>query len=320
MTGCDTGDCDISLDLAGLTDFPEGLADGDTFVAANDSEADDPERGASAKVIANYVGAEVAGSNLTWNSSTGQLDAAAGVTANPGGVATGTARTVEIGGTVYNTGPVRLFTSEVSYGSDFNSHVVIDAAGYTPAVGDIVLFQHDTGAGNELNYNADQQVELDVGDEGPVRTRIEVRGSLRDMVMTDIVRYEWMAFIRAGSFWHLLFRTYKTSTPVGARATRTSNLTVAADTVTAVTFESQEFDDCDCWAVQPQPTRLTVGEGITRAKVWGGALLSSPDQRTMISLCISAKADRTTSRRTHSKELRGQTTISRPLAEAYRLV
>ena len=207
----------------------------------------------------------------------------ASVTVNPSGVATQTAQKIEVGGAVYNAGPARIFTSGVTYTADFNATVVIAAAGYTPAVGDIVIFQHNTNV--DANYLASEAVRLDVGDEAAVRTRIEDRGQLRDMIMTDLVRYEWMAFVRAGSFWHLLFRTYKTNSSTGARAVRTGNLTIASDTVTAVPMNSQSFDDCDCWESSAS-TRMTIHEGVTRAKIWAGVGLSSPAASNDLSVYI----------------------------------
>ena len=102
--------------------------------------------------------------------------------------------------------PIKAYTSDVTYDSTDNSHVTIADSGYTPGTGAFIAFQHNTG--DDGDYDSDERVELDVGGDSLRRTRIRDGDSLRDARVSDFERYEWTMWVRAGSFWHLMAKTY----------------------------------------------------------------------------------------------------------------
>ena len=118
LTGCDTGDCTVVLDIAGMTSVGlnlltsgdeiilrengldrrttlgnvaaytfglivdqtdlTALADADSFVVNDASEGADDPREVAASLVSNYIGSRLAGAGLTYNTTTNQLDGAGG--------------------------------------------------------------------------------------------------------------------------------------------------------------------------------------------------------------------------------------------------
>ena len=225
LTGCDTGECGISLDVDGmdslaldrlsspdtvivaegtaerkstlgdlatftyeriihLTDLAD-LADGDHFVVNDASAGSDQPRDINAGNVSNYIGARLAGTNLTYNTTTNQLDTIAGQ--------------IELIDSLNDVDYTQADTANLStrFGGETVYTADIDAEGTDDAeINDIIVFQwRDNPAG----LPADRQLGIRINDTGttlPIRVVNPITRSLANKRVADLTRYEFLFLSR----------------------------------------------------------------------------------------------------------------------------
>ena len=225
LTGCDTGECGISLNVDGmdslaldrlsspdtvivaegtaerkstlgdlatftyeriihLTDLAD-LADGDHFVVNDASAGSDQPRDINAGNVSNYIGTRLAGDNLTYNTTTNQLDTIAGQ--------------IELIDSLNDVDYTQADTANLStrFGGETVYTADLDAEGTDDAeINDILVFQwRDNPAG----LPADRQLGIRINDTGttlPIRVVNPVTRSLANKRVADLTRYEFLFLSR----------------------------------------------------------------------------------------------------------------------------
>ena len=180
--------------------------------------------------------------------------------------------------------PSRLYLApDISYGGTNNRDVMIDQGGYVPVEGDIVIFQHNTGAA--ANYSTDASIRLAIGNATPINTRIQEGASLRELRFSDITRYNILGWYRGSNNFQLIYKTYQDAifeiddegSPVTMH-TQSLNFVGAGVTATAsgtdVTITIPGGGGTQTGSVEVLHDTFTTGAGVTLAgnsSVWESA-------------------------------------------------
>ena len=180
--------------------------------------------------------------------------------------------------------PSRLYLApDISYGGTNNRDVMIDQGGYVPVEGDIVIFQHNTGAA--ANYSTGESIRLAIGNATPLNTRIQEGASLREVRFSDITRYNILGWYRGGNNFQLIYKTYQDAIfeidDEGSElTTHTSSLNFVGAGVTAaasgtdVTITIPGGGGTQTGSVEVLHDTFTTGAGVTlqgNASAWESA-------------------------------------------------
>ena len=227
LTGCNEGDCSISLDIPGMTSvglnlLTEGdeiilregnmdrrttlgnvsaytfgrivdqtdltaLADADSFVVNDASEGADDPREVTAARVSNYIGARLAGDGLTYNTTTNQLDG-------------GGAPQIELIDSLNDVAYTQADTADLSsrFGGGATVYTAdIDAEGTTDAeINDLIVFQWRD---NPAAVPSDRALGIRINDSGltlPIRIIDPLTNSLTNKTRADLTRYEFLFLSR----------------------------------------------------------------------------------------------------------------------------
>ena len=230
LTGCATGDCAIALDIPGMdsiglnsltsgdqiiledggnerrttlgnvANFTFGrivnltdlgaLANGDHFVVNDASEGADDPRDVSAALVSNYIGNRLAGDNLTYNTTTNQLDATGGAGGDQ----------IELIDSLNDVSYTQADTADLSsrFGSGATVYTAdLDTEGTADAeINDLIVFQWRD---NPAAVPATRALGIRINDTGttlPIRIIDPITNSLTNKTRADLTRYEFLFLSR----------------------------------------------------------------------------------------------------------------------------